>query len=51
MVEVADYDYVKSMAGQPGKFLVDVRKPEELAEIGKIPHSINIPCEKFFLKF
>jgi rhodanese-related sulfurtransferase len=33
------------MAGQPGKILVDVRKPEELEEIGKIPHSINIPCK------
>lgn len=45
MVEVADYEYVKAMAGQPEKILVDVRKPEELEEIGKIPHSINIPCK------
>lgn len=45
MVEIVDYEYVKAMAGQPKKYLIDVRKPEELVEIGKIPHSINIPCK------
>jgi 3-mercaptopyruvate sulfurtransferase SseA len=43
-IDVVDYNYVKTMANQPEKFLVDVRNPDELEEAGKIPHSINIPC-------
>ncbi len=49
-VKIADYEYVKAMANQPEKLLVDVRGPEEIQDIGKIPHSINIPRE-FLLKF
>ncbi len=44
-VEIADYEYVKGLANQPEKLLVDVRNPDELEEAGKIPHSINIPCK------
>lgn len=44
-VQVVDYDYVKAMASEPEKCLIDVRNPDELVEVGKIPHSINIPCK------
>lgn len=44
-IDVVDYNYVKAMVDQPEKCLVDVRNPDELQEAGKIPHSINIPCE------
>lgn len=44
-IECVDYSYVKGMAAQPEKCLVDVRNPDELQEAGKIPYSINIPCK------
>lgn len=46
-LKIATYEEVKAMAEQPEKLLVDVRNPNELVEVGKIPHSINIPCKYY----
>lgn len=42
---MATYTEVKSLEHCPDKLLIDVREPNELVEDGKIPFSINIPCE------
>ena len=44
-VKIVTYEEVKAMADEPEKLLVDVRNPDELQEVGKIPHSLNIPCK------
>lgn len=42
--QIVNYEEVKKLADHPEKLLVDVREPDEVAA-GKIPTSINIPCE------
>lgn len=44
-VVIFTYDEVKELPNHPEKLLIDVRKPSELAETGKIPASINIPSK------
>lgn len=44
-VAIANYEEVKDLPNHPEKLLVDVREPAEIAETGKIPTSINIPCK------
>lgn len=48
--EIASYEDVKKVTENPKSpvLLIDVREPEELAETGCLPNSVNIPCE--FLK-
>lgn len=36
---------MKDVPNYPEKLLIDVREPGELVADGKIPFSINIPCE------
>lgn len=43
--QIVDYEYVKDFEKRPEKLLIDVREPAELAADGRIPFSINIPCE------
>ncbi|XP_058178805.1 uncharacterized protein LOC131294778 [Anopheles ziemanni] len=45
-MSIATYEEVLDLPNHPEKLLVDVRGPEELAETGKIPTSINIPLDK-----
>ncbi|XP_058457050.1 uncharacterized protein LOC131434400 [Malaya genurostris] len=40
---VATYEEIADLPAHPEKLLIDVREPEELAETGVIPTSINIP--------
>ncbi|XP_035784518.1 rhodanese domain-containing protein CG4456-like isoform X3 [Anopheles albimanus] len=40
---IATYEEVLDLPNHPEKLLIDVRNPDELAETGKIPTSINIP--------
>ncbi|XP_073820326.1 rhodanese domain-containing protein CG4456-like [Musca autumnalis] len=43
-IEIVDYEFVKSLPQlHPEILLIDVREPEEVQELGKIPTSINIP--------
>ncbi|KFB51755.1 AGAP007534-PD-like protein [Anopheles sinensis] len=42
-MSIATYEEVLDLPNHPEKLLIDVRGPEELAETGKIPTSINIP--------
>uniref|UniRef100_A0A182JNC3 Rhodanese domain-containing protein n=1 Tax=Anopheles christyi TaxID=43041 RepID=A0A182JNC3_9DIPT len=42
-MSIATYEEVLDLPNHPEKLLVDVRNPDELAETGKIPTSINIP--------
>lgn len=42
-IDLVDYDYVKKLACEPEKLLIDVREHKELKETGQIPTSINIP--------
>lgn len=44
-VEIATYEEVKNLPNNPQILLIDVRAPHELTDDGKIPTSINIPCE------
>jgi 3-mercaptopyruvate sulfurtransferase SseA len=44
-VAIATYEEVKELPKHPEKLLIDVREPAEIAETGKIPTSINIPCK------
>uniref|UniRef100_A0A2M4AXY3 Putative heat shock protein n=1 Tax=Anopheles triannulatus TaxID=58253 RepID=A0A2M4AXY3_9DIPT len=43
MSAIATYEEVLDLPNHPEKLLIDVRNPDELAETGKIPTSINIP--------
>lgn len=43
--QIVNYEYVKELPKFPEKLLIDVREPSELVADGKIPTSINIPCE------
>ncbi|XP_035912137.1 thiosulfate sulfurtransferase-like isoform X1 [Anopheles stephensi] len=45
-MSIATYEEVLDLPNHPEKLLVDVRNPDELAETGKIPTSINIPLDK-----
>lgn len=45
MDRVILYDEVVSYINKSEVILVDVRNAEEIKETGKIPVSINIPCE------
>lgn len=47
MVEIATYEEVKDLPNHPEKVLIDVREPNELAETGQIPTSINIPRKEY----
>uniref|UniRef100_A0A182LV89 Rhodanese domain-containing protein n=1 Tax=Anopheles culicifacies TaxID=139723 RepID=A0A182LV89_9DIPT len=42
-MSIATYEEVLDLPNHPEKLLIDVRNPDELAETGKIPTSINIP--------
>ncbi|XP_053672137.1 rhodanese domain-containing protein CG4456-like isoform X2 [Anopheles nili] len=42
-MSIATYEEVLELPNHPEKLLIDVRNPDELAETGKIPTSINIP--------
>lgn len=42
-VPVASYEDVLDLPNRPEILLVDVREPNELAESGRIPTSINVP--------
>lgn len=44
-IAFASYEEIKDLPNHPEKLLVDVREPNELAETGRIPTSINIPCK------
>lgn len=43
---IATYEEIKDLPNHPEKLLIDVRESDELLG-GKIPTSINIPCESF----
>lgn len=43
MVAIAEFEEVQDLPQHPEKLLIDVREPDELAETGRIPTSINIP--------
>uniref|UniRef100_A0A182FG05 Rhodanese domain-containing protein n=1 Tax=Anopheles albimanus TaxID=7167 RepID=A0A182FG05_ANOAL len=43
---IATYEEVLDLPNHPEKLLIDVRNPDELAETGKIPTSINIPLDQ-----
>ncbi|XP_052894555.1 rhodanese domain-containing protein CG4456 isoform X3 [Anopheles moucheti] len=45
-MSIATYEEVLDLPNHPEKLLIDVRNPDELAETGKIPTSINIPLDK-----
>lgn len=40
-----DYEYVQKATENNNVLIIDVREPEEVKEHGKIPNSVNIPCE------
>nr|XP_040219874.2 rhodanese domain-containing protein CG4456 isoform X3 [Anopheles coluzzii]XP_049462529.1 rhodanese domain-containing protein CG4456 isoform X4 [Anopheles coluzzii] len=42
-MSIATYEEVLDLPNHPEKLLIDVRNPDELADTGKIPTSINIP--------
>ncbi|KAF7281627.1 hypothetical protein GWI33_004487 [Rhynchophorus ferrugineus] len=42
---IVDFNEVKKLKNNKEAVLIDVRKPEELAEHGSIPGSINIPLD------
>uniref|UniRef100_A0AAG5CZW0 Rhodanese domain-containing protein n=1 Tax=Anopheles atroparvus TaxID=41427 RepID=A0AAG5CZW0_ANOAO len=42
-MSVATYEEVLDLPNHPEKLLVDVRNPNEIADTGKIPTSVNIP--------
>lgn len=44
--EIATYDEIKKLKSKPKTLLIDVREPNELAETGIVPTSINIPRRK-----
>ncbi|XP_050096886.1 rhodanese domain-containing protein CG4456 isoform X4 [Anopheles aquasalis] len=46
MSAIATYEEVLDLPNHPEKLLIDVRNPDELAETGKIPTSINIPLDQ-----
>lgn len=48
--QIVSYEYVKGLEKCPEKLLIDVREPSELVDDGKIPTSINIPCEFSYLE-
>jgi hypothetical protein len=43
------YDDIIELKSQNAIILVDVREREEIQETGKLPDSVNIPCEYFKL--
>lgn len=43
VIEIAYYEEIKDLPNHPEKLLIDVRTPEEIEQLGKIPTSINIP--------
>uniref|UniRef100_A0A182X3L5 Rhodanese domain-containing protein n=1 Tax=Anopheles quadriannulatus TaxID=34691 RepID=A0A182X3L5_ANOQN len=45
-MSIATYEEVLDLPNHPEKLLIDVRNPDELADTGKIPTSINIPLDK-----
>ncbi|XP_053664090.1 rhodanese domain-containing protein CG4456-like [Anopheles marshallii] len=45
-MSIATYEEVLDLPNHPEKLLIDVRNPDELAETGKIPTSINIPLSQ-----
>lgn len=44
-VEIANYQEVIDSLHDPDILLIDVRDPSEVAEAGKIPTALNIPCK------
>lgn len=45
---VLSYDDMLKVIHQPQKVIIDVRNPDEVNTTGKIPSSINIPCNIFY---
>ncbi|XP_052862620.1 rhodanese domain-containing protein CG4456-like isoform X1 [Anopheles cruzii] len=45
-MSIATYEEVLDLPNHPEKLLIDVRNPDELAETGQIPTSINIPLDQ-----
>lgn len=41
---VVSYEDMLKVINQPEKVIIDVRNPDEVHTTGKIPSSINIPC-------
>lgn len=41
---VMSYEDMLKVIHQPEKVIIDVRNPDEVKTTGKIPSSINIPC-------
>jgi thiosulfate:glutathione sulfurtransferase len=44
-VPIANYEEIKDLPNHPEKLLIDVREPDEIAQTGSIPTSVNIPCK------
>lgn len=47
---VVSYEDVMKNLNKPEKVIIDVRNPDEVNSTGKIPSSINIPCEYWLPK-
>ncbi|XP_041971297.1 rhodanese domain-containing protein CG4456-like [Aricia agestis] len=43
-----DFEQVKNAVNNDNVYIIDVREPEEIKELGKIPNSINIPLDKVY---
>lgn len=48
---IIKYDQLLKNQKKSDVLIIDVREPEELAETGKIPESINIRCKNLLLYF
>jgi len=49
-IKVVDFCFVKKIAKEPEKLLIDVRTPAEIEDTGRIPGSINIPLDNLYPK-
>lgn len=49
-IKVVDFCFVKKIAEEPEKLLIDVRTPAEIEETGRIPGSVNIPLDNLYNK-
>lgn len=45
---VVSYEDVLKVIHKPEKVIIDVRNPDEVTSTGKIPSSINIPCNYLY---
>lgn len=48
---VLSYEDMLKVIHQPQKVIIDVRNPDEVNTTGKIPSSINIPCNYYLFTF